>query len=170
MLAQASSSHTWLRHWVPEVHAAPEFDWHVPAPSQMPAQIGVEFGSPWPWGVSEQVPTEPATLHAMQVPVHAVAQQIPSTQKPEEHSALFPQVKPVSTIVHAELPLQVPVPPHSLSGSAPDMITSHCPSNPPPFFAAEHDRQAPVQALPQQRPSEQYPDKQSAAAAHGTPL
>ena len=169
-LAHASSSHTWLKHWLPALHTAPLLDWHVPCPLHVPAQVGVEFASLWPSGTGEQAPAEPATLHAMHVPVHAVAQQTPSTQKPDEHSALLPQAKPDSTIMHAAAPLQLPVPPHSLSGSFPDMIMPHCPLAPPPFFAAEHERHVSVQALPQQKPSAQYPDKHVALVSQATPL
>jgi len=102
--------------------------------------------------------------------VHAVAQQTPSTQKPDEHSALLPHAKLVSTIMHAAAPLHVPTPPHSLSGSVPDRITPHCPLIPPPFFAAEHERHVLVQALPQQTLSTQYPDKQSAPTSQVPPL
>jgi hypothetical protein len=169
-LAQTSSSHTWLKHWLPEVHAAPLLDSHVPCPSQVPAQIGVELGSLWPCGTGEHAPSNPVTLHAMHVPVHAVVQQIPSAQKPDEHSALLLQAKPVSTIIHAALPLHVPTPPHSLSGSVPDMIMPHCPLYPPPFIAAEHERHVPMHALPQHKPSTQYPDIHSDDAPHVTPL
>jgi hypothetical protein len=136
----------------------------------MPAQIGVEFASLSPWATREQVPAKPVALQVKHVPVHADAQQTPSTQKPVEHSALLPHAKPVSTIKHAAAPLHVPAPPHSLSGSVPDMIMPHWPFTPPPFFAAEHERHVSVQALPQQTLSTQYPDEQSAPAPHAAPL
>jgi hypothetical protein len=72
--------------------------------------------------------------------------------------------------MQAVAPLQVPAPPHSLSGSVPETILPHCPLTPPPFFAAEQARHVSVHALPQQTPSVQYPDKQSAAAPQPAPL
>jgi hypothetical protein len=43
-----------------------------------------------------QVPIDPATLHALQVPVQAVLQQIPSTQKPLVQSLGQAQAWPVA--------------------------------------------------------------------------
>jgi hypothetical protein len=44
------------------------------------------------------------------------------------------------------------------------------PSAPLPFFAALHAKQVAPQALLQQTPSTQYPETQSDAAVHATPL
>jgi hypothetical protein len=48
----------------------------------------------WPAGTFVQVPTLPATVQDLQVPVHAALQQTPCTQKFETHSAFIAQVVP----------------------------------------------------------------------------
>jgi hypothetical protein len=45
-------------------------------------------------GTTVHVPALPGTAHDRQVPVQAVAQQIPCSQKPELHSLALPQVPP----------------------------------------------------------------------------
>ncbi len=47
-----------------------------------------------PAGMAAQVPSAPAALHCSQVPVQAVLQQTPSTQKPLEQVAPAAQVDP----------------------------------------------------------------------------
>jgi hypothetical protein len=73
-------------HSVGAVQATPFCFLHAPAPSQAAGATQVPR-SVWPTGTSVQVPTDPATLHAMQVPVHARSQQPLSKQTPEPHSA-----------------------------------------------------------------------------------
>jgi hypothetical protein len=83
-------------------------------------------GSWLPAGTLVQVPASPLTAHDLQVPVHAVAQQTPCSQKPEPQSAaaaqvppsgFFPQLMAVQTfpVVHsadvAQVPRHPPVPP-----------------------------------------------------------
>ena len=62
-----------------------------PLPSQVPSRPQVDSSEAGHWlaawgalpaGTNVQVPGDPWTLHAMQVPVHAVLQQTPSTQNP----------------------------------------------------------------------------------------
>jgi hypothetical protein len=76
----------------PALHTVPA-TWlrQLPLPSQVPSRPQVDSsearhsfaacGAP-PAGTNVQMPGDPWTLHAMQVPVHAVLQQTPSTQKP----------------------------------------------------------------------------------------
>ncbi len=59
---------------------------------------------------------------------------------------------------------------HSLSGSIPARMGPQSPSAPLPFFAAEHARQRPVQALEQHTPSTQEPLPQSAPVMQGLPF
>jgi hypothetical protein len=49
----------------------------------------------WPAGTLVQVPRLPATAHERHVPLQAVAQQTPCSQKPLEHSPAVVQVVPV---------------------------------------------------------------------------
>ena len=64
----------------------------------------------------EQKPSESATLHAWQRPVHAALQQRPSTQKPLRHSA-FAVHTSLFTFPHAPAPLHAAAPVHSFAGS-----------------------------------------------------
>jgi hypothetical protein len=58
-------------------------DWHVSTPLQT-----FESAHDVPSGFGEHVPTDPATLHALQeFPKHASLQQTPSAQKPLAHWA-----------------------------------------------------------------------------------
>ena len=66
------------------------------------------------------VPTEPARLHAAQVPAHAELQHTPSTQLPLEHSPAREHAVPLPKSAHAPAPLQAVAPVHSLAGSLPD--------------------------------------------------
>jgi hypothetical protein len=59
---------------------------------------------------------------------------------------------------------------HWLFGSVPIATLPQAPSTPPPFFAAVHAWQVPVQALLQQTPSAQKPDAHCDAAAHALPF
>ena len=65
--------------------------------------------------------------------------------------------------------MQVDAPAHSLSGSVPFAMFPHVPSEPLPFFAAEHARQVPVQAVLQQTPSTQFPLAQFDPRMHAVP-
>jgi hypothetical protein len=81
-----------------------------PAPSQKPSLPQVEAPASVHWlrgsapaGTLLQAPSEPATAHDLQVPVQAVAQQIPSSQKPERHSEAAPQAVLVGFLPQAPL-------------------------------------------------------------------
>jgi len=50
-----------------------------------------------------QAPAEPATEQDLQVPVQAVAQQVPCSQKPDRHSDAAPHVRPVGFLPQAPL-------------------------------------------------------------------
>ena len=72
-------------------------------------------------------------VHAMQVPVQALLQHVPSTQKP------LMQLEPTvhdepSGAAQAWAPLQTPAPEHSLSGSKPNPMAPHAPFAPLPFL------------------------------------
>jgi len=113
------------------------------------AQVPV---SVWPLGTFEQVPTEPPTLHAWQVPVHVVLQQTPSTQLPLTQSELPPgQFCPLIFLQapipsHALLPLQL-----GLLSVRPLAMFEQVPSLP----AMLHAWHVPVHAEVQQTPSTQ---------------
>src|SRR5262249_28789525 len=85
-------------------------DWHVPAASQYcaPAQGTVAVMSCEPACRFTQVPSLPATLHAWQVLVHALLQQMPSTQRLLPHSLAAAHVLPFDflCIPHVALPVQ----------------------------------------------------------------
>jgi len=52
-----------------------------------------------PVGTSVHVPSDAASAHDSQVPVHAVAQQIPCWHSPVMHSLPAPHVRPVGFLV-----------------------------------------------------------------------
>jgi hypothetical protein len=81
-----------------------------PLPSQVPSvpQLAAPMSAHWPSGSAPagtalQVPTVPASAHERQVPAQAVAQQTPSSQKPELHSAAAVQAMPIGFL--PQLPL-----------------------------------------------------------------
>ena len=81
-----------------------------PLPSQNPSvpQLAAPMSAHWfsgscPAGTALQVPSVPASAHERQVPAQAVAQQTPSSQKPELHSAAAAQVAPIGFL--PQLPL-----------------------------------------------------------------
>jgi hypothetical protein len=75
---------------------------HAPAPSQVPSapqdaapwSLQTERGSAAPAGTAAQWPIDEASAQLLQAPVHASAQQTPSTQKPLAHSVAAAQVWP----------------------------------------------------------------------------
>lgn len=89
---------------------------------------------PWPAtglpSTGVQTPSEPPTLHASQVPPHAVLQQTPSTHRPDAHCVPAPQGWPrLSVQVPGLLPLQVPLGQEALPQQTPSVHESpdeHC--------------------------------------------
>ena len=74
---------------------------HAPAPSQAPSfpQLAAPWSAQWfsgsaPAGTSMHRPSLPAIAHERQVPSQAVAQQTPSTQKPDAQSDAAAQAAP----------------------------------------------------------------------------
>jgi hypothetical protein len=72
---------------------------HAPAPLQVPSLphvVAAAIGhcdatsGGWPVGIGEQVPTLPASVHDMQVPLHTLLQQTLSMQKPDAQSEFSP--------------------------------------------------------------------------------
>ena len=57
----------------------------------------------WPAGTLLHAPAVPASAQDLQVPVQAVAQQVPCSQKPDRHSEAPPQVRPVGFLPQAPL-------------------------------------------------------------------
>jgi hypothetical protein len=94
----------------------------------------------------EQVPAEPALLHAWQVPPHPELQHTPSTQIPLAHSAGCEHAAPFESVLQAPAPLQLVAPEHSFAGSCPAGMLVHVPSDPAMLQAW----QAPLHALLQQ--------------------
>src|SRR6185437_12180696 len=88
-----------------------------------------------------------------------------------------PQRVPIGYFAHAPLPSQEPFVPqlgapwssHSPSGSVPAAMVPQVPSAPPPFLAAVHAWQVPVQAVSQQTPSAQKALWHSSAFAQAAP-
>ena len=86
---------------------------HAPPPSQAPSvpQVDAPLSAHWPSGsspaaTSVHVPAVPVIPHDRQLPVQAVRQQVPCSQKPLEHSAgavheaplgRLPQLPPLQT-------------------------------------------------------------------------
>jgi hypothetical protein len=74
---------------------------HAPAPSHAPScpQLAAPSSAHWlsgsaPAGTLMHCPSLPAIAHDRQLPPHAVAQQTPSTQKPDAQSLAAPQGAP----------------------------------------------------------------------------
>jgi hypothetical protein len=124
---------------------------HAPPPSQVPSvpQVEAPLSAHWPSGsspavTSVHVPAVPARLQERQLPVHAVRQQAPCSQKPLEHSAAavqaaplgrLPQLPPVQTLgatqsaSAVQVTRQVPVVPHTY---APQVVGDAAPQVPAP--------------------------------------
>jgi hypothetical protein len=112
------AGHDPATHWVPA-----EKRWQAPAPLQVPsvpqpraAVVGQRLRrSGCPRGMSEQVPSfvGPGRAHDLHVPVHALPQHTPCSQKPEAHSGGLAQLTPMPFNTHA-LPLQIAGATHSL--------------------------------------------------------
>jgi hypothetical protein len=98
----------------------------------------------WPAGTSTHVPAVPVIEHDRQLPVHAVRQQAPCSQKPLEHSPVvvqvapfgfLPQLPPVQTLGATQLASvvqltrQEPVVPHWY---APQLVAVDVPQVPEP--------------------------------------
>lgn len=106
---QTESTQLPLTQSVPPAHASPSLDLQLPAPSQetvVPEHVVVALVSSCPEGTLKHVPTLPVTLHAMQVFVHAVSQQTPSTQLPLEHWAATVHTAPLPPMATQTLATQ----------------------------------------------------------------
>ena len=134
-----------------------------------------------------QVPTAPATLHAMQVPVQLEAQHTPSAQKPEAQSAPRKHVPPSDFSAthapkeqtrpalqslserhgawHEDWPLHTPAL-HSEAGSVPSAYGVQPPTSPATLQASHVPLHAPLQHTP----STQKPEAQSAPWEQVRPL
>ena len=71
---------------------------HSAAPHSFPGSV--------PTATAAHVPSLPAPLHAMHVPLHATSQHTPSTQKPEAHWADSTQAWPLARSARHWPPLQ----------------------------------------------------------------
>ena len=93
-------------------------------------------------------------VHDWQMPVHAVAQQRPSSvgQMPLWHWLPLEQGAPFGRSVHAPAPLHVEDPEQSLSGFVPAVTAAHVPVV-PPVLLAMHAEHVPRQGRSQQTPS-----------------
>jgi hypothetical protein len=84
--------------------------WQAPLPLQAPVLPHTPLPGQRPWGsvtlagTLVHVPMLPERLQAVQVPVQAVAQQTPSTQKPLAHSWFDRQATPFA-LTGRQLPL-----------------------------------------------------------------
>lgn len=95
VLQQTSSAQSPLAQVpAPPTQLCPFLSLHTPAPSQalFPVHVMVALPSMPLTGMFEQVPTEPPTLQAMQVPRQATLQHTPSMQFGLKHSAAAPQI------------------------------------------------------------------------------
>jgi hypothetical protein len=78
---------------------------HAPPPSQVPSvpQVEAPLSAHWPRGsspaaTSVHVPAVPVRLQERQLPVQAVRQQAPCSQKPLPHSAAVVQAAPLGRL------------------------------------------------------------------------
>jgi hypothetical protein len=167
------SVHTALQHtpstqWpdtqsVAPAQVCPSISRQTPAPSHRcePLQAGLAFESGAPAATSVvQVPA--ALAHDRHGAVHALAQQVPSTQCPDRQSPSTPQPCPSTFLQapapsHAFPPLQAGLPFGSPS-PAPTFVV-HVP------VALAHERHVVVHASAQHVPSTQFPEMQSAGCA-----
>jgi hypothetical protein len=78
-------------------------DWQVPAASQYWGR-GQAGASGVPGTTFTQLPSLPGTLQLWQVPVQALLQQRPSTQRLLPHSLAAPQVPPFGFLFMAQAP------------------------------------------------------------------
>lgn len=109
---QTPSTHLADPQSLPVAHMAPftfKPDWQVPFGSQycVPPQAGLDVGSCAPAGRFTQLPRLPATAHDWQVPVQALLQHLPSTQKPDPQSVLALQVCPLGYLFMPHVPAPV---------------------------------------------------------------
>jgi hypothetical protein len=99
-------------------------------PSQVPSspqvetelcgQVSGELGGT-PAGTNEQTPGAAGVLHALQVSVHALPQQRPSTQNPLAQSAAHPQAVPFALPAPPSAPQVGPSRPASCLGVGPPL-------------------------------------------------
>ena len=108
-----------------------------------------------------QVPTEPATLQATQVPLHAKSQHLPLAQKPLAQVAAVTQSSPAVDL-HSPAPSQTLVPVQTTVAERSRSPFARLVQVPRAFA---QDLHVPSQALSQQRPSTQNP-----LAHESTPL
>ena len=123
---------------------------HAPPPSHVPSVPQVEdpLSAHWPSGsspagTSTHVPAVAAMPQDRQLPVQAVRQQVPCSQKPLEHSAAavhvaplgrLPQLPPVQTLGATQSPSvaqvarQVPAVPHLYAPQLPAVDVPHAPA------------------------------------------
>src|SRR5205807_348850 len=102
----------------------------APAPSQVPAQRSEPGNVPLqlprgsaPDGTSEQAPSDPVTLQLRQVPLQALSQQTPSTQKPLPQSVSSVQTAPFGFLPVVHLGPAAPKP------GAPPQAPASCPAS-----------------------------------------
>ena len=94
-------------------------------------------------GKLEQVPKDPARLHALQIAVQPLLQQTPSTQNPDTQSVPLVQAAPLE---HLPEPLQVYAPVQVFPSVWPFGTLEQVPS----WAATSHLTHMPVQAVLQQ--------------------
>jgi hypothetical protein len=100
MLVTAAPSHAPAWQTVPMTYLRqPPCPSHVPSVPQVETlvlgHVAAERGGR-PVGTKEQVPIEPGTSHRLHVSPQALSQQTPSTQNPDEQSALQPHASPLT--------------------------------------------------------------------------
>jgi hypothetical protein len=121
---------------------------HSPCPSQLLAPEQTPSSTNLATGA--HFPSKPGTAHAWHVPHAPVAQQTPSTQLPDAHSAFVEQLRPRSlrqapVASQVELPMQ--------ASSVPFLTGEQMPALP----VCAQLSQAPSHAVSQQTPSTQKP-------------
>jgi hypothetical protein len=107
VLQQTPSAAKPLAQLAPVVAACPFFSLHAPVASQVVAPEQVSASSADVTATHAPVPA----VHVMQVPLHAPAQQMPSSQTPDAQSPALAHTSPASpcfTSSSAELALATP--------------------------------------------------------------
>src|SRR5262249_16246728 len=133
------------------------------APVGLQVFVPVQLSGSSPFVMVEQVPRVAPRLQAWQVPVHAVSQQMLSTQCPERQSPAPTQPCPFFP-TQAPLPLEARVT-SQVPGSSAFLSGLHVPSLP----AMLHASHVPQPKLLQQTPSTHIPPAPMTVATHSDP-
>jgi hypothetical protein len=163
---QTPSTQLPLAHWPFDAQTAPCGCPQAPAPLQVDGDVHVP-GSTIPAGTFEQVPSEPATLHAWHVPAQDELQHTPSTQLPLVHWPPDVHTAPLDRRQTPDTQLPgaahgIPQPPQ-LFASVPRTLVSQ------PVLAMPSQSPKPVLQAPMAQTLAMHPCVATLARAHAVP-